>query len=228
VKCLHFLKCFKKNTNGKRIPVLLDIPGSGTEFLPSAFVKCLGLSALMTNTAKVEHDTDFILTQSLCNFGHRYEMNQTPQLAVILRDPLVRTIQQYQQLSLQNQASKRPELTLDRFLKSRFFTDNAYTRALTCKPTGKLTDKDLETAKNILEKSVVATHDNMLNNVFIGAFTEKKDKIFTGKKCIKNNVMKKLQIEDSAEVLKNHDHVKEIRQKNDFDMKLYLYSLSLK
>jgi len=226
-----FYEMFQKNTSGKHIPVLLDIPGSGTEGLPSAFVKCLGLSALMTNTAKVKHDTDFIVTQSLCNFGHRYEMNQTPQLAVILRDPLVRTIQLYKKLTLQNQASKKPEMSLDRFLKSNFFTDNSFTRALTCKPKGVLTDKDLETAKSILGKSVVATYDNMLNNVFIGAFTEKKDQIFTEKKCIKDNVMNKLQVEDSAkvfELLRNHDHVKEIRQKNKFDMKLYLYSLSLK
>lgn len=216
----EFYDLFESKMAGKAIPVLLNIPGSGTELLSSAFEKCLGLRAA-NDVAKVEQSkTDFVLTQSLCDSHNLDEMNRPPRLVVMMRNPVIRVIQQYKQI-----ASTKKKLSFERYLNSKFFTDNFVTRTLTCKPDhATLTEEDLEAAKSILKKSVVATYDNIFSNSYIGTFTENEDQ---HKTCIKEDVLGKLFLEDSADILKNQDYIKKLRERNDVDMKLYLYSLSL-
>lgn len=214
-----FYDLFERKMAGKTIPVLLNIPGSGTQLLSSAFEKCLGLRASSDMTKVDQFETDFVLTQSFCD-SRKQEMNRSPRLVVMMRNPVIRVIQQYKQVS-----STKSNLSFERYLNSKFFTDNFVTRALTCKPDdATLTEEDLEAAKSILKRSVVATYDTIFSNNYIGTFTDDEDK---RKTCIKEDVLGKLFLEDSVDILKNQDYIKKLRERNDVDMKLYLYSLSL-
>lgn len=160
-----------------------------------------------------------MLTQKLCGFNNKYQIDQNLRLVVLMRNPVVRVVQNYQVLSKQ-----KPWITFKRYLTSKFFKDNLFTRTLICKPKDDLTEKDLEAAKLILKESVLATFDNIFGDVYLGAFTKQEDK---QGQCIKDNMLEQSFLDDSEELLKDHEDVLMIRDRNKIDMKLYLYALSL-
>lgn len=215
------------NTKETEIPLLLDIPGTGSEYLPSVFTKCLGLkkaSSLNQN----EEIIDFASTETLCGISKKFLLSGKAKLMIFMRNPIVRVVQEYLNKHQHKQTSLE---SLRDYLNDSSFTDNLQTRKLVCKPKGKIGEADLAAAKYILKKlSVLGMYQDASDafKSYRTAFSWGSSPSPNIDECIEKEFEKSSSnAADLEKRLNENDVVKAIREKNEIDMKLYLYALSL-
>jgi len=219
----------------RKVPLLLDIPGTGSEYLIPVLSKCLSLSST-TNFRDLEtkeSSPDFAVTDRLCGITNKFKYDKA-WLMVVMRNPVVRVVQEYLILLNEKKTSSR---NVAAYVNSPSYIDNRQTRILICKPAGDINEKDYNTAKFILTNmSVLGMYQDYSNS--FSKFRElfswtsddtSKSSVSNSNQCIEDEFLKSASLTTSAleRRLSEKDVVKNVREKNEFDMKLYLYALSL-
>lgn len=217
----------------RKVPVLLNIPGTGSEYLTSVLSKCLGLSSAPNLLGLRGLDTEkdppnFVVTERLCGITNKFQDNEKALIMVVMRNPVVRVVHEYITLFNEKKTSAK---TVNRYIKSKLFVDNRMTRLLICKPVGIIEEKDFETAKFILTNmSVMSMYQDYTNSFkqYREAFAWKDNKSESSQ-CVKNEFLKSASFtdQDLSNRLTEKDVVQNVREQNEFDMKLYLYALGL-
>lgn len=218
---------------GKRkIPLLLDIPGTGSEFLTPVLEKCLGVAGTSKTSdfraLGEENAPKFGISDRLCGIIHKFNQDEKASIMVVMRNPVVRVVQEY--VTLRNQ-KKTNAKTVAAYLHTPQFIDNLVTRQLICKPHGKIVEKDFEVAKFILTNmSVLSMYQDYSNSfqVYRETFSWKAGSP-ENIPCIEKEFLKSASLtdEDLGKRLLEEDVVNNVRGVNEFDMKLYLYALNL-
>lgn len=218
----------------RKVPLLLDIPGTGSEFLTPVLSKCLGVTGT-TNANDFralgeENAPKFGISDRLCGITHKFSEDEKASIMVVMRNPVVRVVQEYVSLVKGKNTKAR---NVAEYLKSESFIDNLVTRQLICKPHGKIIPKDFEVAKFILTNmSVLSMFQDYSNSfqVYRETFSwHDPSKETSSTQCIENEFLKSASLtdEDLGKRLLEKDVVNNVRGANEFDMKLYLYALSL-
>lgn len=221
-------------TEIRKVPLLLDIPGTGSEYLSPVLTKCLGLSSTSNfRELQTENSPNFAVTEKLCGITNKFQDDKA-WLMVIMRNPVVRVVQEYLKMLSEKKTSER---NVAAYVNSPSFVDNRQTRVLICKPAGKINEKDFNVAKFILTNmSVLSMYQDYSNSFkhYREAFSWTADdasKVTNtdSNQCIEDEFLKSASrtTEGLEKRLNEKDVVKNVRDKNEFDMKLYLYALSL-
>lgn len=227
----------------RKVPVLLNIPGTGSEYLTPVLSKCLGLSSTsnlldLRDLAEDKNPPNFAVTDKLCGITKKFKDNDRALIMVVMRNPVVRVVQEY--ITNKNEKKTHARSVAD-YLKSDLFVDNRMTRLLVCKPVGTINEKDFDAAKFILTNmSVMSMYQDYTNSFkqYRETFAWKDNKAessqkhtqtLTGNQCVENEFLKSASLTDQAlsKRLVEKDVVKHVRERNEFDMKLYLYALGL-
>jgi len=226
----------------RKVPVLLNIPGTGSEYLTPVLSKCLGLSGTsnlldMRGLGAVKNPPDFAVTDRLCGITNKFQDNEKALIMVVMRNPVVRVVQEY--VTMLNEKKTRAR-NVAQYLQSESFLDNRMTRLLICKPAGTVNYKDFETAKFILTNmSVMSMYQDYTNSFqhYRETFSWKDNasgsspatQTLASNQCVENEFLKSASLSDEglSKRLVEKDVVKHVRERNEFDMKLYLYALGL-
>lgn len=231
-------------TTIRKVPVLLNVIGTGSEYLSPVLSKCLGLSGTtkirdLRQLSTDENAHHFGITDRLCGITGKIKSDDERALImVVMRNPVVRVVQEY--VSLLNEKETKAR-TVAEYLKSPSFVDNRMTRLLICKPAGTINEKDYDTAKFILTNmSVMSMYQDYTNSFkeYRETFAWKDPKSSTDKsskptltsnQCIENEFLKRASLTDQelSKRLVEKDVVQNVRDRNEFDMKLYLYALGM-
>jgi len=224
-----------RKTEIRIIPLLLDIPGTGSEHLSPVLAKCLGLSSSSNfRDLETENAPNFAVTDRLCGITNKIKDGKA-WLMVVMRNPVVRVVQEYLTLLNEKKTSAR---NVAAYVNSPTYIDNRQTRTLICKPAGEINENDFNTAKFIITNmSVLSMYQDYSNSFrhYREAFSWRSDdttKVLAtdSNQCIEDEFLKSASrtTEGLEKRLGEKDVVKNVRDKNEFDMKLYLYGLSLK
>jgi len=219
-----------RRTEMRKVPLLLDILGTGSEYLSPVLTKCLGLSSSSNfPDFETENSPNFAVTNKLCGMAKKFKVGKAL-LMVVMRNPVERVVQEYLTLLNEKKISAR---SVAAYVRSPSFVDNRQTRILICKPKGEVNENDFNTAKYILENmSVLSMYQDYSNSFehYREAFSwtrnnTSKAAINNSNKCIEDEFLKSasLTAKGLEKRLNEKNVVKYVRDKNQFDMKLYLY-----
>merc|ERR1711862_636409 len=216
---------------GRKVPVLLDITGTGSEYLSPALNKCLGLSSTSDfRELETKNSPHFAVTNKLCGMAKRFRVGKAL-LMVFMRNPVERVVQEY--ISLLNE-KKTAARNVIAYVNSPSYVDNRQTRILICKPKGQLNENDLNTATYVLTNMSVLSMYQDYSNAFRKyreTFSWNSNNTSTisitdsSSQCIEDEFLKSASITAKAleKRLDEKNVVQHVLNKNYFDMKLYFY-----
>lgn len=210
------------------IPVLLDLPGSGSYDLTSELSKCFGVDDMFSPDRiyvddKANKLPSVIRTDSLCGISQIIG-NKKARIFLLVHNPLVRIVNSFlqkQDITHTRFDERYVGMNFTDFAKSSLLDTNILTRSILCKNNGDITDEDFHRVKDLVERKFMT---GVLKN---GAAISKQLQQILGRKtssenssCVKS-VFTKTVNTPIFQYISDIEDLNDVWNKNSFDFKLY-------
>jgi len=235
-------KASSGNNNGrlnleKKVPLYLDVIGTGTSFIPSVLFECLGLNHVSItsleedsyNVSNISEKVDFLTTSFPNNFCEVVKSNNQLRPFLLMQNPLLRMHAIYKERRDSSSHLFDEDLLsveFEDYLQIYTQDQNFFTKSILCKKS--LTSDDFETAKKVLRsKYTVGIFNYYLDSIQlflkVNEWEPKNDD-----NCIEKygeQVLKRYNEFLSYNGFLNEDskvNLKDVFDSNSYDVKIYL------